>query len=58
MLHYGALKDYLPGPLFLGHVGNDDDKRAAFVTQALPAQALALELAAETGFRRERSIGG
>ena len=31
---HGARKDYLPGPLFLGHIGNDDDKRAAFVTQA------------------------
>ena len=58
MLYFGALKDYLPGPLFLGHVGNDDDKRAAFVTQALPTQTLALEFAAETEFRRRRGIAG
>ncbi|MGP0001820.1 MAG: hypothetical protein ACLPKW_29340 [Acetobacteraceae bacterium] len=58
ILYYGARKDYLPGPLFLGHIGNDDDKRAAFVTQALTAQALALEVRAETEFRRQRRIGG
>ncbi len=58
MLYYGARKDYLPGPLFLGHIGNDDGKRAAFVTQALAAQTLALELAAETNFRRERGMTG
>jgi 3-oxoacyl-[acyl-carrier-protein] synthase I len=58
ILYFGASKDYLPGPLFLGHIGNDDDKRAAWVTQALPTQTLALELAAETDFRRERGIGG
>jgi hypothetical protein len=48
----------LPGPMFLGHLGNDDDKRSAFVTQALAAQTLALEVAAETAYRRERGIGG
>ena len=58
MLYYGARKDYLPGPMFLGHLGNDDDKRSAFVTQALGAQTLALEVAAETDYRRERGIGG
>jgi 3-oxoacyl-[acyl-carrier-protein] synthase-1 len=58
MLYHGARKDYLPGPRFLGHIGNDDDKRAAFVTQALTVQTLALELAAETDFRHERGIGG
>ena len=47
-------KDYLPGPICLGHIGNDDDKRAASVTQALSAQTLSLEFAAETAFRGHR----
>lgn len=34
VLFYGALKHYLPGPTFLGHLGNDDGRRAAFVAQA------------------------
>ena len=34
VLFHGARKDYLPGPTFLGHLGNDDDKRAAFIAQA------------------------
>ena len=42
----------------LGHIGNDDDKRAAWVTQALSAQTLSLEFAAETGFRGRRGTGG
>ena len=32
-VHRGA-QGYLPGPVFLGHLGNDDDKRAAFIAQA------------------------
>src|SRR5262249_9170589 len=34
VLFYGALKRYLPGPTFLGHLGNDDGRRAAFVAHA------------------------
>lgn len=44
----------LPGPVFLGHLGNDDEKRAAFVTQAVMAQSLTLEVAAETAYRAAR----
>jgi 3-oxoacyl-[acyl-carrier-protein] synthase-1 len=56
MLFMGARKDYLPGPVFLGHLGNDDEKRAAFVVQATSVQTLPLETAAEAAFRlRQRS---
>jgi 3-oxoacyl-[acyl-carrier-protein] synthase-1 len=54
VLHAGAAKDYLPGPVFLGHLGNDDDLRAAFVTQATAAQSLALEAKAEAVFSLKR----
>jgi 3-oxoacyl-[acyl-carrier-protein] synthase-1 len=54
MLYFGARKDYLPGPTSLGHLGNDDDKRSAFVAQASAAQMLALEAAAETVFSLKR----
>jgi 3-oxoacyl-[acyl-carrier-protein] synthase-1 len=50
----GARHDYLPGPVFLGHVGNDDDKRGAFVVQATTPQTLALEAAAESAFSMKR----
>jgi 3-oxoacyl-[acyl-carrier-protein] synthase-1 len=50
----GAREDYLPGPVVIGHVGNDDDKRAAFVVQAATSQTLALEAAAETVFSLQR----
>ena len=40
VLFIGARKDYLPGPVFLGHVGNDDDKRAAFLTTAIAQQGM------------------
>jgi 3-oxoacyl-[acyl-carrier-protein] synthase-1 len=57
MLYFGARKDYLPGRTFLGHLGNDDDKRAAFVAQALTPQTLSLQGAAETDFTlRRRSV--
>ena len=58
MLFNGAQKDYLPGPMFLGHLGNDDGKRAALVTQALAVQTLALEREAESNFRQRQGIGG
>jgi 3-oxoacyl-[acyl-carrier-protein] synthase-1 len=54
MLYFGALKDYLPGPVFLGHLGNDDDKRAAFVAEATTPQTLALEIPAEAAFTIKR----
>jgi 3-oxoacyl-[acyl-carrier-protein] synthase-1 len=54
MLFYGARKDYLPGPVFLGHLGNDDDKRAAFIAEATTPQTLALEFAAEAAFSLKR----
>jgi 3-oxoacyl-[acyl-carrier-protein] synthase I len=54
MLYYGARKDYLPGRTFLGHLGNDDNKRAAFVAQATSGQTLALQGAAETEFTFRR----
>ena len=54
MLFVGARKDYLPGPVFLGHLGNDDEKRAAFVTQATAPQTLACETAAEERFSISR----
>ena len=56
MLYFGACKDYLPGPMFLGHLGNDDDKRAAWVTQALTTQSLSMEFAAESDFRKRRGM--
>jgi 3-oxoacyl-[acyl-carrier-protein] synthase-1 len=34
VLHSGARKGYLPGPTFLAHLSNDDDKRAALVLSA------------------------
>jgi 3-oxoacyl-[acyl-carrier-protein] synthase I len=54
MLYAGAQKDYLPGPLFLGHLGNDDEKRAAFISQATTPQSLLLEVTAESVFRAKR----
>jgi 3-oxoacyl-[acyl-carrier-protein] synthase-1 len=54
MLFYGARKDYLPGPVFLGHLGNDDDKRAAFIAKATTPQSLALEIPAEAAFNAKR----
>jgi 3-oxoacyl-[acyl-carrier-protein] synthase-1 len=54
MLFMGAQKDYLPGPVFLGHLGNDDDKRAAFVAQATTPQTLASEVVAEASFSLRR----
>ena len=54
MLFHGARKDYLPGPLFLGHLGNDDDKRAAFVAEASIPQTLSQVSAAEAAFRSRR----
>jgi 3-oxoacyl-[acyl-carrier-protein] synthase-1 len=50
----GARKDYLPGPIFLGHLGNDDDKRGSFVAHATTAQTLSLEMLAEAAFRTRR----
>jgi 3-oxoacyl-[acyl-carrier-protein] synthase-1 len=58
ILHLGASGDCLPGPRFLGHLGNDDDKRAAFVTQTSIPQTLSLVQAAEAEFRHGRGIGG
>lgn len=54
ILFMGASMDYLPGPTFLGHLGNDDEKRAAFVVQATLLQTLSLEVAAELVFRTAR----
>jgi 3-oxoacyl-[acyl-carrier-protein] synthase-1 len=34
VLHCGARKRYLPGPVFLAYLSNDDDKRAAVVLSA------------------------
>jgi len=56
MLFTGARKDYLPGPVFLGHIGNDDDKRAAFIADAVTAQTLALEASSEDGFGQRRRL--
>ena len=53
MLFVGARKDYLPGPVFLGHLGNDDEKRAALVTQATTIQTLARETTAEERFQHQ-----
>jgi 3-oxoacyl-[acyl-carrier-protein] synthase-1 len=54
ILATGARKDYLPGPIFLGHLGNDDDKRAAFIASSTTKQTLALETAAEAAFSVKR----
>ena len=54
VLFAGARKDYLPGPIFLGHVGNDDDRRAAFLAQATGVQTLAGEASAEASFTLKR----
>jgi 3-oxoacyl-[acyl-carrier-protein] synthase-1 len=54
MLFGGASRDYLPGPVFLGHLGNDDEKRAAFIAQATTVQTLALEAADEAAFSVKR----
>ena len=53
-LFHGGRKDYLPGPIFLGHLGNDDDKRAAFIAHSTIAQSLAREIAAEAAFNTKR----
>jgi 3-oxoacyl-[acyl-carrier-protein] synthase-1 len=37
VLHQGARKRYLPGPIFLAQLSNDDDKRAAVVLAAQSA---------------------
>jgi 3-oxoacyl-[acyl-carrier-protein] synthase I len=37
VLQYGARKGYLPGPTFLAHLRNDDEKRAAVVVTAQKA---------------------
>ncbi len=50
----GAQKDYLPGKTILGHSGDDDEKRAAFIAQATAFQCLALESAAESEFGQKR----
>jgi 3-oxoacyl-[acyl-carrier-protein] synthase-1 len=50
----GARKDYLPGPVFLGHLGDDGERRAAFVAQATTAQTLLLEAQAQERFDRKR----
>jgi 3-oxoacyl-[acyl-carrier-protein] synthase I len=50
----GARKNYLPGPMLLAHLGDDDDKRAAFVARATATQDLALEIAAATIFNPKR----
>jgi hypothetical protein len=34
VLHQGARKRYLPGPVFLAQLSNDDDKRAAVILSA------------------------
>jgi len=54
MLFAGAAKNYLPGPVFLGHLGNDDEKRAAFVARATTPQTLALEAESEAAFTAAR----
>ena len=50
----GAQRDYLPARTFLGHLGNDDDKRAAFIVQSTVPQTLALEAAALDAFGQKR----
>jgi 3-oxoacyl-[acyl-carrier-protein] synthase-1 len=54
ILAVGARKDYLPGLTFLGHLGNDDNKRAAFVAQATTSQTLGLEIPVEAAFGLKR----
>jgi 3-oxoacyl-[acyl-carrier-protein] synthase-1 len=54
VLHAAATKDYLPGPTFLAHVANDDDKRAALILQATTYQTLVREAAAEKSFGIKR----
>jgi 3-oxoacyl-[acyl-carrier-protein] synthase I len=54
VLSSGAQGDYLPGQVCLGHLGNDDDRRAAFVTKATMPQTLALEAASEVAFTLRR----
>ena len=54
LLFMGARKDFLPGQTVLGHLGNDDDRRAAFVAQATSAQTLSWEMAAEADYRVKR----
>jgi hypothetical protein len=54
VLSNGARKNYLPGPAFLGHLGNDDDKRAAFVARTSKRQTLELEIRAEAAFSSRR----
>ena len=54
ILTVGAQKDYLPARNFIAHLGNDDEKRAAFVSQACSAQTLALEIAPEAAYTLRR----
>ena len=50
----GARNEYLPGPTVLGHLGNDDDMRAAFVVRTAIAQPLSLEATAEAAYTLRR----
>ncbi|MGG5820266.1 hypothetical protein [Falsiroseomonas sp. HW251] len=50
----GARGDYLPGPALLGHLGDDGERRAAFIAQAMVPQALALEAQAQSRFEAKR----
>jgi 3-oxoacyl-[acyl-carrier-protein] synthase-1 len=50
----GARKDYLPGPAFLGHLGDDGERRAAFIAQATTPQTLLLEAEAQSRFEAKR----
>jgi 3-oxoacyl-[acyl-carrier-protein] synthase I len=54
VLFHGARGDYLPGPTFLGHLCNDDDKRAAFIARSTVSQTLALEAVSQTAFTLRR----
>jgi 3-oxoacyl-[acyl-carrier-protein] synthase I len=54
LLSVAAQLDYLPGQVLLGHLCNDDDKRAAFIARATAVQTLALELAAAAAFEEKR----
>jgi 3-oxoacyl-[acyl-carrier-protein] synthase-1 len=54
VLFQGAHKNYLPGKVFLGHLGNDDDKRAGLVALTPASQTLSRDIRAEADFRTKR----
>ncbi len=54
ILTSAARHQYLPGPTVLGHLGNDDSERAAFIARTTIPQPLSAEAEAETAYTLRR----